>query len=159
VKKMTEFEYKEMIYKKAGEVRSQKDLAKLLKEVLDYQHDYGTIVYGCMAAMKAAFSVVNRSPQGGITGFQASCLGWECIQEFMSVKPPCRILDYNNLLYPQYASKFEKVISQDAWNDLRKKAEEKLKDKNELVHPSVVKHWQSIAAGQLPFGFRVGDQA
>lgn len=151
---MTELEYKEMIYKKASEVENKDDLNKLLDEITSHGHDYGSIVYGCMAAMKAAFKVVNNGSQGGITGFQAGCLGWECVHEFMMIKAPCKILDYGNMLYPQYKDKFEKTITQETWNGLQKKAEEKLKE-IEHVSSKVVTHWQSVKNGKVPFGYSV----
>jgi hypothetical protein len=145
-----------MIYKKAETVKTEPDLLAFLKEIKEYNHDYGTIVYGCMAAMKAAFKVVNNSPNGGITGFQAGCLGWECIHEFMSVKAPAKILQYDNMLYPQYQDKFEKVISRETWEDLQKKAKEHLN--KDSGHPDVVKHWRTIVDGHVPFGYSVNDQ-
>lgn len=154
---MTELEYKELIYKKASAVRNQKDLSALIREITSYDHDYGTIVYGCMAAMEAAFNVVNRSPQGGITGFQASCLGWECIRKFMSIEPPCRLQDFNNLLYPQYADRFEKTISDEIWKDIQAKAQEKLDKEKRHAHPDVVAHWKKIVAGEIPFGFQINN--
>lgn len=46
------------------------------KLITGYEHDYGTICHAVHAAMMAAFSSVNKSPTGGISGFQASCVGW-----------------------------------------------------------------------------------
>lgn len=154
---MTEQEYREFIYKKADTVRNRTDLSDLVRQIISYNHDYGTIVYGCMAAMKAAFNAVNRSPQGGISGFQAGAIGWECVREFMSIEPPSRILDFNNLLYPQYADKFEKTISADAWKDLQAKAKKNLDDKDEHVSPRVIAHWEKIVAGEIPFGFQIKE--
>lgn len=105
---MTEQEYKEFIYKKAEEINSEEALLDLIKEIKEFNHDYGTIIYGCMAAMIAAFKVINNGPRGGITGFQAGFLGWECVHKFMMINGPCRIIDYNNMLFPQYADEFEK---------------------------------------------------
>lgn len=149
---MTEQEYKEMIYKKAEAVKTETDLSALLKEITEYKHDYGTIVYGVMAAMTGAFKVVNDSPNGGITGFQASCLGWECIRKFMMVEGPLRIMDFNNMLYPQYQDSFEKVMPIDTWEKLKEKAQERLKEE---IHANtkVKAHWQSIADGKIPFGW------
>lgn len=154
---MTEQEYKEMIYKKASQVKTKEELNALLDEITEYKHDYGTIIYGIMAAMKASFRVVNESPNGGITGFQAGCLGWECVHEFMMIGSPARILDYNNLLFPQYKSKFDKVISQETWDNLVSKAKTNLIE-NKTAHPNVIAHWKSCADGILPFGFTIGEQ-
>lgn len=154
----TEQQYKEEIYKKAKEVKTEKELLKLIEEIKTFNHDYGTIVYGCMAAMTAAFQVINEGPQGGITGFQAGCLGHELIQKFMMTQPPYRIMDYNNMLYPQYSDKFEKVISSDTWNDLKEKAQKSLNENALSTHPSVIAHWQSIVNGNVPFGYSVKQE-
>lgn len=154
--KMTEKEYKEMVYDKASKVKNKKELNNLLDEIIEYGHDYGSIVYGCMAAMKAAFNVVERSPNGGITGFQAGCIGWECVHEFMMTKPPCKLIDYNNMLYPQYQDKFEKTISQTTWDALQKKAGENLNEKRS-ASDNIVAHWQSVRDGKIPFGFTISQ--
>lgn len=148
---MTEAEYKELIYKRVELIENLDQLNGLIKEIMEYDHDYGTIVYGCYAAMKAAFKVVNNSPNGGITGFQASCLGWEATKDFLSIRGPAKILDYDNLLFPQYEDDFKKTISVETWKHLQDKAAKELKIGG--GSPEVQKHWESIVAGKIPFGF------
>lgn len=155
---MTEKEYREHIYKKAEEVKTDADLSVLIKEIKEYEHDYGTIVYGCMAAMIGAFNVVNRGPTGGITGFQAGCLGWEAVKKFMSISGPARIIDYENLLYPQYARTFDKTISPETWSYVQEKAKENLAKGPEHAHPNVIAHWKAIEAGKIPFDLTVREQ-
>jgi hypothetical protein len=150
---MTEHEYRDMVYKKAADVRTKDDLDALLKEITEYGHDYGSIVYGCMAAMKGTFNYVNRADCGGITGFQAGCIGWECVKEFLSIQGAAKLIDYDNLLYPQYAEKFDKTISEDIWKDIQEKAKKNLL--GDHASPSVKAHWESIVRGQIPFGYRV----
>lgn len=153
---MAEQQYKEFIYKKASEVKTKEDFNKLFDEILEYDHDYGSIVYGCMAAMKGAFNAVNRDERsGGITGFQAGIIGWQCVAEFMHIKGSARILDYDDLLFPQYAHKFEKTISKSIWEETQNKAKENLA--KDFGHPSVRAHWQSIVDGNIPFGFAIKD--
>lgn len=154
---MTEQEYKEFIYKKAEEVNSEEALLVLIKEIKEFDHDYGTIVYGCMAAMIAAFKVINNSPAGGITGFQAGCLGWECIHKFMIIEAPCKIVNYNNMLFPQYAYEFEKTITSETWFALRTRAKEKLNKNQEYYHPDVLAHLTKVAEGVIPFGYEIKD--
>lgn len=154
-KAMTEREYKDQIYKKADKVKSKPDLNALLKEIVEFNHDYGTIVYGCMAAMKAAFNVVNNGPQGGITGFQAGCLGWECVREFLSIRGPAKLLDYENMLFPQYRSHFTKTISASIWRHLQSEAKKNLAEPRGVSE--VRAHWQSIVDGRVPFGYRVEE--
>lgn len=154
---MTEFEYRDQIYKKAADVKTKDDLDAVLTEIRTHAHDYSTIVYGCAAAMKAAFNYINRSDAGGITGFQAGCLGWEIIKEFMFIKGPARLVDYENMLYPQYQRKFSKTITPDTWEHLQKKAKELIGEERN-VHPDVLAHWKSIAAGDIPFGYALGQE-
>jgi hypothetical protein len=82
---MTESEYKEMIYKKAETVKTEPDLLAFLKEIrntITITEPLFTLYGGHEGGLQG----FNNSPNGGITGFQAGCLGWECIHEFMSVK-------------------------------------------------------------------------
>lgn len=158
---MTEQEYKKHITEKANKVKTKDDLIKLIDEITSYKHDYGTIVYGLFGAMKGAFKVVNDSEQGGITGFQASCLGWELIKEFFTIdeNAPAKLFKYEDFLYPQYEDRFEKAMPKTSWEWIQKKAQENiLKANNESVHPKVLDHWKSIASGNVPFGFSVRDE-
>lgn len=156
--KMTEKDYKEMVYRKAKEVETKEQLVEFIDYVTDFKHDYGTVIYGCCAVMKAAFRVVNSSPKsGGITGFQAGCIGLEMIQEFMMIKPPFKVVDLNNLLFPQYRSKFEKTIDQETWGYLQKQAKENLESEERGAF-AVRKHWKSIVDGVVPFGFTIKEQ-
>ena len=51
------------------------DLPEFLRELTeDYDHDYGTICHAIAAAAVAAAWSVERTPQGGITGFQAGAI-------------------------------------------------------------------------------------
>jgi hypothetical protein len=153
---MTEQEYKEKVYGEAKNVSTTDELVDFINEIKEYEHDYGTIVYGLMAAMKAAFKVVNASPQGGITGFQASCLGWECIHEFMMVSGPLRIVQYEHLLYPQYKGDFEKTIDSETWVEIMSKANQLLLDPQH-ASKEIISHWKSVAAGNVPFGYAVSE--
>jgi hypothetical protein len=153
---MSEKDYKEMILKQAELVKTEADLCLLLTQIKEFKHDYGTIIMGILGAMKGAFNVINRSENGGITGFQASCLAHELIQEYMMIKPPYRIVQYDHLLYPQYENRFEKKISMKTHQDLIKKAKDNLKEK-EMVHPDVKEHWVKISEGWLPFDFTIGE--
>jgi hypothetical protein len=156
---MTEKQYKEEIYKKASEVKTAEQLTALLKEIDEFNHDYGTIVYACMAAMTGAFNVVNNGKQGGITGFQAGCLGWEAVRKFLTMNDgPVRLQEFNNMLYPQYAENFEKTITPETWEFLQKEADKNLTENTKHTHPNVLNHWKSIKNGQVPFGYQVKEQ-
>jgi len=124
----------------------------------DYSHDYGTVCHAIAACAIAAAWAANKESGagGGITCFQAGFVMWDFIRqwEFSSNKCGLRIIDYDNMLYPQYEEKFAKTISNDTWEMLQKQAAEKLKD-CEHCHPDVIKHWKSIAEGKVPFSYTV----
>lgn len=130
--------------------------AFLRKLTEDYDHDYGTICHAIAAGAIATAKAMNRTPNGGITGFQAGCIMWQ-MAELWGVwdKGPKRLLSYENLLYPQYSDKF-RTIPRDTWEWAQAQAKEKLaRDDLENVSPNVVKHWKSIALGNIPFGLKL----
>ena len=128
----------------------------------DYVHDYGTICYAVAAAAVAAAHAVDHSPTGGITGFQAGAIMWEFIDKWGAMdKGPKRMVCYENMLYPQYEDKFDKTISKETWEYLQKKAKEHLAENGalrQLTSSVVVQHWESIAKGIIPFGYRVASE-
>lgn len=156
---MTEKEYKEYIYEKANNVRTKDQLDELLDEVINSNDlDYGKIVYAMSACMIATSKYIDRSEVGGITGFQASCIGWEMVREFMIYdnKTGMKIVDYDGMLYPQYKRRFQKTIPQGIWESLQEQAEIGLKEAPD-AHPKVIKHWKSIVRGKVPFGYKVKE--
>ena len=141
-------------------IEAKKQTLETLPEFLrklteDYEHDYGTICNAVIASALGAMWAVDHTPEGGITGFQASCITWGVIRQwqFSSNKCGLRLLDYDNMLYPQYENRFEKTISEDTWKAIQKEAKKQLKE-NDKCHPDVKKHWESISAGNIPFGFK-----
>lgn len=100
----------------------------------DYSHDYGTICHAVAAAGIAAMCAVNNSPTGGITGFQAGCIMWKVIREwnFQNNKTGLKILDYDNLLYPQYKDSFVSISSK-IWESVKKEAQNKVNQNNDAV--------------------------
>ena len=75
---LTEQEYKELIYKKAKEIKTKQDLDALLDGVInDKELDYGKICYAISGCMLAVLNYIDDSEVGGITGFQASIIGWQ----------------------------------------------------------------------------------
>lgn len=156
---MTEKEYKDYIYKKAGEVETKEDLDKLLNEVINNNDlDYGKIVYAISACMKATFNYIDRAGHCGITGFQASFIGWEMLKAYLGLennKCGLKLVNYDDMLYPQYEQKFDKTISKDVWSSLQKQAENLIEDKESTPCSRVLEHWYKIANGEVPFGYRV----
>lgn len=120
----------------------------------DYAHDYGTICHALSACAIAAAWAANNHPQGGITGFQAGFVVWDFVRQWQYPFNKCgmRIIDYDNMLFPQYEDKFDKTISKSTWEALQKEAKERLKEKA-AASPTVVTHWESIVSGKIPFGY------
>jgi len=131
--------------------------------IQDYGHDYGTIVNACVAAGIAGIQAVNHDPkQGGITGFQAGCVMWGFMREWMHYDSPMLLRNYGNMLYPQYKKEFAQTISKDTWAWLQAEAKRKLAEANTVQsevgsYNTVHVHWESIVAGTVPFGFTVSE--
>ena len=67
-----------------------------------------------------------------------------------------RILNYDDMLFPQYKDEFDKTISKDTWELLQKEARENLKDLR-FASYEVAEHWKSIVRGNVPFGYKVKE--
>lgn len=124
----------------------------------DYSHDYGTICHAITASSIATAWAINKSDIGGITGFQASIIMWLFIKNWYKTgnKTGLKLVDYDDMLYPQYENHFDKTISKEIFENLQKIAKENLKD-SPNAHPDVLKHWKSIAEGIVPFGYKVSE--
>lgn len=148
---MTEQEYRDAMYAKAAEVRTTDDFAALIREMEQDEFDYGRIVYACAAAAIAGFNVMNRTKNGGITGFQAGCLMWEMVKKFgMFSEGPLKIIDYGKLLYPQSDDDFAHDLSAESMAELQKRATDMLSKDSGFAHPAVMERWREIAAGDFP---------
>lgn len=152
-----EFEAREELAKKRSEIKSFDDLVAFLKDVKEnYNYDYGVAPRSIAQAVLAVGWYLSR--EFGITGFQASFVMWDFIKDwqFSNNKTSLKILDYDNLLYPQYGHKFDKTISTRTWESVQKAAKENL-ESVEYAHPDVIAHWKSIVEGKVPFGFTVKE--
>lgn len=143
-------------YKEARDMTLEKLPAFLDKLVNEYGHDYGTIVHAIAAAAIGAAWAVDHSAAGGITGFQAGAITWEFIENWSAFGPgPKRLVAFDNMLYPQYETKFKQTISKETWVWLQEQAKAKLKEPDGVVALNVKAHWESIIAGNVPFGYEV----
>lgn len=141
---------------------------KLIKEMAEFDHNYDTICHAVANAAIAAAWAMNRTPRAHITGFQANYVMWLIIRSWGPYKEqPLKLTDYGDMLYPQSAERFEKILSPEAWAWIQEAAKEKLSSQfgetmspsQVTAHPDVVAHWQSIIAGEVPFGFVVKEAA
>ena len=130
------------------------------KAMCGYEHDYDSVVKAFTACLCACAWAINQ--QAGLTGFQAGFVPLLFMQKWNGIGEDVglRVIDYDNMLYPQYEENFSKVMSQDVYNSLVEKARENLRGVEDgsrpyPVHPDVIAHWQSIAEGMPPFGYSV----
>ncbi len=153
---------RKVVYERADGQEGE-TLQEFMKRVVDgYHHGYGTVCHAIAACALAAAWAANRmeGARGGITGFQSGAVMWEWIQHWQSWEgEPLKLVRYEDMLYPQYAHKFVNVISSETWKWLRERAAARLAEnpRSELVHPDVRRHWESIVAGVVPFGYTVKE--
>lgn len=110
-------------------------LPMFLNKLLSYNHDYGTIVHALVAGALGTIRAMDKTEQGGITGFQASCLMWEFIRNWNhnDNKTGMKLLDYDKMLYPQYHNQFDKIINENTWFAIQKQAFLNLDDAYEKI--------------------------
>lgn len=140
----TEAEMRKMI---APHLDTPEQLTDYIKSLVERPHDYGTCVYAMSLAATAAFYYVSRKL--GVTGFQAGCADMDILRQTRSFKWG-RILDYDNLLYPQYCDDehFPPVSKLLAEPEVRKKLATEARQllaKEGDAHPSVKAHWKQLA--------------
>lgn len=131
----------------------------------DYGHDYGTICNALIAGGIATMTAMNHAEQGGITGFQASCIMWGFIRQWNFSHNKCglKMVDYDNMLYPQYEDKFGKTISSGIWENIKKQAKTEIENANREPYCSVTSdspvylHWKSILNNKIPFGYKIAE--
>ena len=102
------------------------ELTEYIQSLIDMKHDYGTSAYSMSLAGVAAFNFIGSKL--GTTGFQASCADLDMIRRTRAIKGPFRLVDFSNMLYPQYEYKFHSQhISKDIWEWLQEIAKENMK--------------------------------
>lgn len=154
---MDEFEARAYILNKGKDIKTIEELCDLIKEVEEkFNYDYGVAPrsIGAVAAVVANY----LSREMGITGFQAGCAMFDFIRGYIKTNNKCglKLVDFDDMLYPQYDHKFAKTISSHAWKSIQKEAKERLAEKNH-THPAVREHWESIVKGEIPFGYVISD--
>lgn len=125
---------------------TEEELLAYIHGLVDRPHDYGTCVYAMAWAATAAFNYVAHKL--GATGFQASCADMAILSQTRDLKWG-RVLDYSNLLYPQYCDDehvqpWRRIVEENR-EEFAKRAREKLTE-NEHAAPAVVAHWKWLAS-------------
>lgn len=128
-------------YKRAKNMNPD-DFTEFFREMTEeYVHDYGTVCHAMAAIGLAAMFAFNNSDgaSGGITGFQAGCVMWQIIRHMNYENNKCglRLLDMDNLLYPQYEYKFHSIDS-DIWKAVQKEAANKIYE-SKVAHEKYLK--------------------
>lgn len=162
MERISEEQHLEKIWFEEAAEQTIETLPQFINHIMnDYDHDYGTICHAVAACSLAAAWAANKHGQGHITGLQASFVMWDFIKEWMysSNQSGLRIVNYDDMLYPQYENKFDKVISKETFDSIRKVAQERLDEvkQGREVHSDVTKHWESIVAGNVPFGYKIKE--
>lgn len=128
--------------------QTEQELADLVRTLAEREHEYGTCVYAMSIAATAAFNYIANKL--GVTGFQASCADLDIVRRTRRLTHGFRIVNYENLLYPQYEGDLTvtpaKLLKDP---ELRKRIAEEARKKleeNDEPHPNVKAHWQKLAA-------------
>ena len=158
VENSREFEVKAQLEKERKDIKSFDDLVAFLQRVKDNCNTgYGTAPRAiAQAALATAWYLASDF---GITGFQAGCTMWDFIRDWSYSGNKCglKIVDYDNMLYPQYDDHFEKTIKRYTFEALQNVAKDNLENSSKYTSPAVINHWKSIVDGNVPFGYVIED--
>lgn len=122
------------------------DLTTYLQMLEGEADDYGKCVYCMSLAAWAAFNFM--ASKIGATGFQASCADMAFVTKVRGLKHGWRLIDYGNLLYPQYCDEtempgWETHLRQNI-DTLGLAAEKLLSQESKFVAESVTQHWRML---------------
>lgn len=148
-------------WQKEAEAQTLESLPAFLQSLADFEHDYASIIIAHGAAALGALHAMNRSPMGGITGFQAGLIMWEIVRGWMDYDAPLQLRNWEHMLYPQYEDQFTQTMDAPTWAWLQEKAKQLILESVEQHHAvngHVMQHWQSIAQGQIPFGYTLEEE-
>lgn len=143
-------------YERARAIQNTEELTAFINDLTGkYKHDYGTICHAVAAAALAGAYTVNSHPtQGGITGFQSGAVFWEFAQHWMHINGPAKLMQYEQMLYPQNEESFAPILKPAVMKWLQEEAKKKLEEAPS-AHPNVRAHWERIVDGRSPFGYLV----
>lgn len=121
-----------------------KELTAYIEYLRKQEHDYGTCVYAMSLSATATFNYMAK--QLGVTGFQASCADLDIIRRTRHLKGPFALVKGNDMLYPQYdfLNKTRELANE--WRPWAAEEAAKLLEKSKDASPSVIAHWQWLAA-------------
>jgi hypothetical protein len=144
---------KEMRESKAPWPKSKDELLafidKMEKEANDYSEPgegYGKAVYVMSLIATAAFYYASHVV--GSTGFQASCADIDFLRRTRSMDDGFQIINYSDLLYPQYEDKipgyWSLIEKNKEW--LAQRAAKLLSESDGMAVEAVLNHWKRLIA-------------
>ena len=155
-------------YKKAkNDIHTPEQLKEFADEICEYVNNskemYNDSSNGAAAISLAAMHMMAFIY--GMTSFQMGWVMWQLIDQMVIGEHDCgmKLVNYNDMLYPQYEDHFMKTLPKDVWERLQQKAKDDLKKDDaasevyKMCH-RVREHIQSIAYGNPPFGYKVLDK-
>jgi hypothetical protein len=132
------------------------DLTSYIEEVKEkYNTSYNDAVYGPALAAIAAFNYT--ASQMGLSGFQASYSEMLFLEKLRNIKHGFKILNFDNLLYPQYLHDFDlsaETLIRKNLDELKKAAKEELNSSPNAAQ-EVRDHWTYIT--EIPDSERIED--
>ena len=143
-------------YKRANEIKPE-TFGDFVNELLHgYDLDYGAKIHAASACTIAMFYACDDI--FGFSSYQYSTSVMQVLYKlnYRINKTGIRVLDYDDMLYPQYEDKF-RSIRQKTWKLIRKRADELIAKNKSMAGPSVLNHWTSISLGVVPFGYYISD--
>jgi hypothetical protein len=122
------------------------ELTEIITTLEKRQHNYGTCVYAMSIAATATFHYIAHKL--GVTGFQASRADLDILKRTRGIER-FRIVNYKDLLYPQYRDRFEELAYDKLLAENREwlatEARALLGNTGEHVHQDVRAHWEMLA--------------
>ena len=138
----------EMREAKVPSPHTEQELLAYIKSLVDRPHDYGTCVYAMSMASVATFQYV--AGKLGVTGFQASCADLNFLRRTRKIKTGFRIINYDNLMYPQYLTEEDfpslPTLLWDTKDQLAEQARKELEHTGTNSHPGVIAWWKVLAS-------------
>lgn len=136
-----EFKVRDELTEWRKNIKTFDELVDFLEDVKEhYNYDYGV----APAAIAQACLAVGwyLSSEFGITMFQAGGVMWDFIlgQTKTGNETGLKLVDYDEMLYPQYRYKFEKTISQETWKNLQEAAKKLIDERDSFAVPTVINH-------------------
>ena len=161
LKNMNEFQLRDFLKEKRERIKNFDDLVNYLRFIeeecnIGYGHAPRAVAQAALAVAKYL------TYRFGLSGFQAGFVMWDFILGYEKTdnEAGLRLIDYDDMLYPQYQYKFEKTISAKTYSKLKDIAAKNIREADEVngvVSPDVYEHWKKIANGEVPFGYSIRD--